>query len=249
MAKFSNLVPNPPATVSIPTYQFSPNFSGSASISGNDASGTCPDKPAIAVQNDISSAQKNEIENEMANLKEVEGGLATTDLSYEPTDELIARLKATDAAKVIAPEGTSTNYKGSLGTMENTGVFFVEGSVKLTGGISEGYGILVIRSYGGMAYEDSTGSTVDIAGNFKFNGLVVFENAFNFNGKGTPTINGSVLIGHTQEFLANNPTEIMDIDLSGNLHLQYDCKAQDYAKMAAANSVKQNKYTRVVTYE
>jgi hypothetical protein len=244
MAKFSNLVPNPPAALSIPTNQFVPNFGGSASISGNDASGTCSDKPAIAIQNTAADTTKQNVQNEMANLKELEGNLETTDLSYEPTDELIARLKATDGAKTI-----SGNYKGSMGTADNPGVFFVEDNAKLTGGISEGYGILVIRSYGDMAYQDSTGATVDIAGNFTFNGLVVFENAFNFDGKGTPTINGSVLIGHTQEFLDNNPTEVMNIDLSGNLHMQYDCKAQDYAKMAAANTVKQNKYTRVVTYE
>lgn len=244
MAKFSNLVPDPPAAMSITTNQFDPDFGGSASISGNDASGQCADKPAVAVQDDIGTTKKTKIENEMSELKEAEGGLATGDLSYEPTDELIARLKATEEATTI-----SGSYKGSMGTKDNPGVFFVEDNAKLTGGISEGYGVLVIRSYGNMAYQDSTGSTVDIAGNFTFNGLVVFENAFNLDGKGTPTINGSVLIGHTQEFLENNPSEVMNIDLTGNIHMQYDCKGQDYAKMAAANAVKQNKYTRVVTYE
>jgi hypothetical protein len=244
MSKFSNLVPDPPAALSIPTTNFDPDFGGSASISGNDASGQCEDKPAVAVQDDIGTTKKTKIEDEMNNLKDVEGDLVTKDLSYEPTDELIARLKATDEAKTI-----SGSYKGSMGTKDDPGVFFVEEDAKLTGGISEGYGVLVIRSAGDMSYQDSTGAEVDIAGNFTFNGLVVFENAFNFKGRGTPTINGSVLVGHTSEFLKENPYSEIDIDLSGNIHMQYDCKGQDYAKMAAANSIDQNKYTRVVTYE
>lgn len=248
MSKFSNLVPEPEGAMTVTTDNFEPNFDGSASIKGNDASGQCEDKPALAVQDEISTTKKTKVEDEMNDLDESVGGLAQKDLSYEPTDELIARLKATEEAKTI-----SGSYKGSMGTKENPGVFFVEDQAKLTGGISEGYGILVIRSDGNMAYEDSTGATVDIAGNFTFNGLVVFENAFNLDGSGTPTINGSVLIGHTEEFL-NNPDipqedKTIDIDLTGNITMQYNCKGQDYAKMAAANAIEQNKYTRVVTYE
>ena len=162
-----------------------------------------------------------------------------TTLSYQPTDDLIERLENMSYSKTI-----SGNYKGEMGSKEYPGVFFVEDQAKLTGGISEGYGILVVRSDGNMTYEDSDGAELDIAGNFKFNGLVIFENAYNFDGKGTPTINGSVLVGNTEGF-----SNQIDIDISGNLTLQYDCTAKNYAKKAAALAVKQKKYKHVITFE
>jgi hypothetical protein len=161
------------------------------------------------------------------------------DLSYEPTDELIARLANTTSVQYLT--GTTDQ---TLGTSSDPGVFFVEDNLKLTGKQDEGYGILVIRSDGEMSYEGDDGSTLDIAGNFEWNGLVIFENAYNFKGRGTPTINGSVLVGNTSDYDGS-----IGIDLNGNIHLQYDCAAEEYAKMAAANAVDQNKYTRVVTLE
>ena len=34
----------------------------------------------------------------------------------------------------------------------------------------------------------------------------------------------------------------IDIDLGGNISINYDCEAEEYARMAEANAVKQNKY-------
>ncbi|MDZ7715675.1 MAG: hypothetical protein U5J95_05620 [Balneolaceae bacterium] len=240
---FDDFVPEFNSPLSIATDNFSFSAGGSSSISGNAPDGCPEDKPAVTVNN---LTDQVNVESELAGI-DAEGTTPLVkndpDLNYQPTDELIARLKNSTDVQTI-----SGNYKGEMGSKEDPGVFFVEDQAKLTGGISEGYGILVVRSNGGLAYEDEDGATLDIAGNFKFNGLVIFENAYEFKGRGTPTINGSVLVGTTQEYDDNGGSAI-DININGNLHLQYDCKGEDYAKMAAAQSIGQNKFTRIVTYQ
>jgi hypothetical protein len=57
--------------------------------------------------------------------------------------------------------------------------------VKLTGQQSEGFGIMVIRETANMDYEGEDGSSLSVAGNFEFNGLIIFENAYAFDGRGT----------------------------------------------------------------
>lgn len=251
-----DLVPTFKGAISLATNNFTFSMGGSSSVNGNDPTGgQCSDMPGVAVMDE--DAQEY-VENNATsgggggkgNGKNGNGGGGgkgiggnpavgvDSDLSYKPVDELIARLK--DLPDVQKVEG---NYKGSMGTKENPGVFFVEDYAKLTGGIDEGYGILVVRKGGEMAYEED-GAELDIAGNFKFNGLVIFENAYNFNGRGTPTINGNVLVGNTDNYAST-----IDIDVSGNLHVQYDCRGEEYANIAAANAFKQNRYQRVVTFE
>lgn len=238
---FSSLVPDfeGSLTVAADPSLFTFSMSGSTNINGNSPTDyACEDKPAITT---LPGAADNF--SSIDGSSSVEGDpqvYESTDLSYQPTDELIARLANTDGVQYI-----SGSYKGSMGTAEQPGVFFVENNAKLTGGISEGFGILVVRSTGYLEYEGDDGSILDIAGEFQFNGLVIFENAYNFDGNGTPTINGSVLVGHTEDY-SGTP---IDIDINGNLQLQYDCRGEDYARMAAANAVKQNKYTRVVSSE
>jgi len=157
------------------------------------------------------------------------------DLSYEPTDELIARLEdSPDRVNV------GSDYTDSLGTANDPGVFFIEDGANLTGAQSSGYGIMVVRSGGDLKYDGE----LKVAGNFEFNGLIIFENAYDFEGRGTPTVNGSVLVGNTSDYEGE-----IDVDIRGNIHMQYDCRAEEYAKMAAAEAVEQNKYTRVVTLE
>jgi len=239
IARFSNFVPNFPSPLAIATRNFSLTSGGSASINGSAPSGSgCQDKPGITTMTD---STKNYVQNQTSSISV--GGtsqvVSDSKLSYQPTDQLIARLKNTTDVQYIGD-----NYKGSMGTKDHPGVFFVEdSSATITGGISDGYGILVIRTDGKLAYQED-GSELDLAGNFTFNGLVVFENAYNFTGRGTPTINGSVLVGNTSDYSGK-----INIDIGGNLNLQYDCRGENYAKIAAANAIHQNKYTRVVTYE
>lgn len=208
--------------------------SGSSLISGNDASGTCPSKPAVTVR-DQASADKITDDGSHLNSDSLDIGI-DPDLSYQPVDELVDRLS--QLSSVVKVEG---NYKDSFGTPENPGVFFVESTANLTGGVPEGYGILVIRSGGELELDGE----LSVAGNFTFNGLVIFENAYNMTGKGTPKINGSVLVGKADE----DANDVLDVDLGGTIDIQYDCTAEKYAQLAAAQSLNQNRYKRLSTYE
>jgi hypothetical protein len=232
-----HFVPDFEAALSIATDRFTFGLGGSATIRGNDKSGTCSDKPAITVPNSLSESKV--LLGAGSKITSILGGASSievnSDISYSPVDELIARLAAMPGSKKI-----SGNYKGSLGSIDDPGVFFVENYAKLTGGIDTGYGIMIIRSGGELAYEGE----LSVAGNFEFNGLIIFENAFDFTGRGTPDLNGSVLVGTTDASSA-----ILDIDLSGNLKIQYDCSAEEYAQAAAANLLKQNRFKRLNTYE
>lgn len=224
---------------------FTFSASGDVMISGNDASGTCPSKPAISVRDEGSAQKITRADNlqewftggDNSQHFESDSAAVSVDpsLSYEPVDELVARLAQMD--EVVKVSGS---YKGTMGTVDNPGVFFVEDYAKLTGGISEGYGIMVVRTNGELEYEGE----LSVAGNFTFNGLVIFENAYAMTGRGTPRINGSVLVGKTDD----NYTDF-DIDLSGTLDIQYDCTAEKYAQLASASLLNQNRYKRLSTYE
>lgn len=238
---FSSLVPDFEGAISLPTGFNSFNANGNAhEINGNAPSGTdCENKPGVVVN-------RKETRDALPNNLNIEGDpgvYVKNDLNYEPTDELIARLANTDGVQYLS--GQLSGKGVDMGSPTDPGVFFVENDLKITGGKIEGYGILVIRTSGNMEYLDEDGTVLDLAGNFEFNGLVVFENAYNFDGKGTPTINGSVLIGNTDD----QGDSTIDINLGGNIQINYDCEAENYAQMAAANAVKQNKYTRRVTTE
>ncbi|SMO82082.1 hypothetical protein [Gracilimonas mengyeensis] len=239
-----HFVPEFRSALSFATDDFDISANGSASISGNNPHnpGDCEDRPAIAT---ISQNSADEVDFKVDD-KYLESDSANVmydpELSYAPVDELIARLRNSPGTVVISESGT--NYKGEMGTQDDPGVFFIEDDTKLSGGISEGYGILVVRSYGSLSY-DSAGVELDIAGNFTFNGLVVFEDAYALDGKGTPTINGSVLIGKQDEETSND----ISVDITGNLHIQYDCTAEKYAQVASAKELKQNRYKRLSTYE
>jgi len=226
-------VPKFKSAISFATNNFNFNMDGSADINGNDETGQCPDMPGISTMNDSDSSMVSD----NGGASYLEGNPKVTvddELTYSPVDELIARLETMAGVQHISGE-----YKGDMGTETDPGVYFVEDQANLTGGISEGYGIMVIRSDGELEYDGS----LDVAGNFTFNGLVIFENAWDFDGQGTPTINGSVLAGNTQN------TSPLQVDLTGNIKIQYDCTAEYYAQLASANLLKQNRYTRMSSFE
>jgi hypothetical protein len=231
--RFSSLVPDFGGALQFPTGYKSLTADGAAH-NINGVAPHCPEnKPSIIanseeVQSDLQANPDLVLDN---------GVGVDPNLNYEPTDELIARLKDSGNATTV-----NSDYSGTLGTAEEPGVFFIEGNVRLTGQQSEGFGIMVIQGNAYMEYADSLDNTLDIRGNFEFNGLVIFENASLFDGRGTPTINGSVLVGHTSD----NPDAI-DIKLGGNIQINYDCEGENYAKKSAADAVQQNKYTRAVT--
>ena len=249
---FSSLVPDFEAalTVAADPDKFDFSMGGSSSIVGDGPPGHgCEDKPAISTLpgNSYKFDGIEEGSGSGNNKKGVYGDplvYEDPDLSYQPTDELIARLA--NSPNVNYLNGNLSGNNVDMGSPENPGVFFVEDDLKITGGKIQGYGILVVRTYGEMEYFDEDGTQLDLAGNFEFNGLVIFENAYNFKGRGTPAINGSVLVGHTDDYPDGHS---LGIDISGNITLQYDCIGENYAKMAAATAVEQYKYTRIVTSE
>jgi len=226
-------VPKFKSAITFATSNFNFQMNGSATVNGNDPSGQCGDKPGISTTNDSDSSMvsNNGGSSYITGDPQV---VVDSDLSYSPVDELIARLETMPGVQHL-----SGSYKGDMGSASDPGVFFVDDPTNLTGGINEGYGILVIRTDGELQYEGS----LDIAGNFTFNGLVVFENAWSFDGQGTPTIHGNVLVGNTSN------TSPLDADLTGNIHVQYDCAGETYAQMASANLLKQNRYKRMTTFE
>jgi len=226
-------VPKFKSAISLATNQFNFSISGNANVNGNDPSGgQCPDMPGISVMNSSSYDKVDDYGTDY-----IEGNPQVQidpDLSYSPVDELIARLEV-----MAGVHHLSGNYKGTMGDSTNPGVFFIDSPTKLTGGIEEGYGIMVIRTDGELQYEGD----LDVAGNFTFNGLVIFENAWNFDGKGTPAINGSVLVGNTTE------GSDLTVDLNGTIDINYDCRGEVYAQLASANLLNQNRYRRMTTFE
>lgn len=241
---FYELVPDFKGALQLPTDIGNFNVDGEAhNISGvPPLSSGCEagdEKPPVVVN---SQETKDKLVDAGVNLE----GESTTDpdkinidteLNYEPTDELIERLYHSGNAITV-----NSDYGSALGTADNPGVFFIEGNVKLTGQQSEGFGIMVIRADATMEMDDPE---LSVAGNFEFNGLVIFENAYAFDGRGTPTINGSVLVGETDDHEGDK----IDIDLGGDININYDCQGEKYAKMAADGAVKQNKYTLLVSTE
>lgn len=231
MRKFASLVPDFMGALQLPSGYGSLNADGTAhDINGVPPSeSNCPESKAPVAVN--SQSTKDDLATKDLNM---DGDILVDEsLDYEPTDDLIKRLE--DYATIV-----NSDFGSTLGTADDPGVFFVEGDVKLSGDQKEGYGILVIRGGSGFEMEDPD---LSVAGNFTFNGLVIFENAELFDGRGTPTINGSVLVGDTE-----GATDI-NVDIGGNITINYDCAGEKYAKIAANNLVDQNKYNRIVSYE
>ncbi|MEX0723634.1 MAG: hypothetical protein WD357_09490 [Gracilimonas sp.] len=246
-SRFSQLVPDfeGAMTFAADPDKYSFEGGGSASISGNSPSACGPgqeaSKPGVTV---MPGGEDNLGDLDNIDVDADPPYHVNPNLSYNPTDELIARLLNSSGATRL-----DGDWGEPLGTAEEPGVFFVDEHMRLNGKQKEGFGILVVKENAFMEYADSTDldgdASLDMNGNFEWNGLIIFEDAYNFTGRGTPTINGSILVGHTEDYDGQD----IKIDISGNIHFQYDCKGEDYAKMAAANAVEQDKYTRVVTTE
>ena len=224
------LVPEFVAALSIANGSFDFSMGGSSSINGNDASNTCTDKPGITVP-DLNGVNK------VGEQPDVAGnppGKAVVDnsINFDEVSDLIDQLSP-------LANHISGNYKGNLGTKENPVVTFVDNYTKLAGGIEDGHGILVVRSAGELDFEGE----LDVAGNLNFNGLVIFENAYSLKGRGTPNINGSIIVGYS------DPNSNTNIDISGNIHLQYDCEAKKYADDAVNNLLNNTIYNQLSVYE
>jgi|GEM_PF-281563 len=254
---FSSLVPEFKSAVTFAAdpdkYTFT--IGGNTSIDGNAPH--CEDnKPGIVYYSDGSDDFLDDDNKESFGNSRVKGDpdqfVADPDLSYQPTDIMIERLYDTlgrpGGAQRLSTAGRGPYTGETFGTADEPGVFIVEDEFRVTGGKSTGHGILIIRTNADMGYIDEDGQLAEAAfgANFEFNGLVIFENAASFGSHGTPTINGSVLIGLTDAYPTNKKFKF---EMRGTGSINYDCEGENYAKMAAAGAIQQNKYSRIVSTE
>lgn len=231
-----SLVPEFNNALGIATDNFTFGINGNAAqINGNDLTGDprCSNKPGVSV---TSSFAKDNV-GEYDAIDGVPDNEAAIDenMEFETAEDLITSLENQPGANYLSGSEEVTQ----MGTASDPGVFFIEENIKLGGGIEEGFGILVIRSNADFDYEGG----LEVRGNFTFNGLVIFQNASEFDAAGTPNINGSVLVGNSDNF---NPT---NISIKGNVSVQYDCTAKDYADLAVNNILNTTIYKPLSVYE
>lgn len=199
-------------------------FSNAFEIDGNDESGLDPiGIPGISVIDQESKDKIFDTNNEDF-LNNITGSTGT------PSIEVDENMDFTDMAQLIlALEANATylegNYTRDLNTPDNPGVFFVEDYAKIAGNV-DGYGILVVRESGDLDL-----ASLDLVGNFDFYGLVIFEDAWAFDGKGTATIHGAVMVGSPDE-----ESEV-DIEIGGTLKILYNSWALEFARIAAQRGV------------
>lgn len=225
-----SLVPQFKAAMGIYTDNFIFSIDGAAArIDGADVSETCETVPGVGVNTETAKAKVGEWSNIHGD-PTGEAGILTDSHEWEDVQKLIDNL-APLATKV-------TRHISDFGSPEYPGVFVVEDQVKLTGGTPEGFGILIIRSDGELELEGG----LDLTGNFTFNGLVIFENAYNLDARGTPTINGSIMIG------GNTDTDV-PIHIRGSVEFNYDCSAQDLADRAYQNAGASMRFTTLSVFE
>lgn len=199
-------------------------FSNAFEIDGNDESGLDPiGVPGISVIDQESKDKIFDTNNEDF-LNNITGSTGTPsievddNLDFSNMEELILALEA----NATYLQG---NYTQDLNTPDNPGVFFVEDYAKIAGNV-DGYGILVVRESGDLDL-----ATLDLKGTFDFYGLVIFEDAWAFDGKGTATIHGAVMVGSPDK-----ESEV-DIELGGTLKILYNSWALEFARVAAQRGV------------
>jgi hypothetical protein len=221
--------------------QFTGGISGGGNkggVDGNDASGTCDSVPGVLVPGNRDKTELENIDDKRRNMDLFRGdpGISVDEnLSFDEVAKLIKALEAANPTYLSTVE--KTNY---LGTEDNPGVFFVQNGKAEIAGNTEGYGIMVVKNTGEV---DVPEAELTLSGNVKFNGLVIFENAFNLTNNGTVDIFGSVLVGKTHQ------GAIFDFQFNGNARIQYDCSAQQYADMAASGLGSSMNFQALSIYE
>jgi hypothetical protein len=225
-----SLVPQFNAAMGIYTDNFIFNIDGAAGrLDGNDVSGECETVPGVGVNSETAKTKVGK----WSNIKGDPNGEAGI---LEDTHEWDDVQKLIDA---LAPSATKvTKDIKDFGSKENPGVFVVDSKVRLAGGVPTGYGILIVRSGGELELEGD----LTLTGNFEFNGLVIFENAYNLDARGTPTINGSIMIGGNTDF-------DIPIHIRGNVSFNYDCSAQDLADRAYMTAGASMRFTTLSIFE
>lgn len=222
-------LPSIPGALALTDPKFLNEFQGSYEINGFDAAFENSETDSIGIPgiSVVDDASKQEIidsstEIELSHITGNSPGIPS--IKVDPTMDYPSLSKLIDQ---LAPYSTqiTDDVKDDLGAPEAPGVFFVENPVAVRGNVN-GYGILVVKETGGLDL-----SELDIAGNFDFYGLVIFRNSLRFVGKGDAYIHGTTVIG------SPGVETNINIDLTGNLTIQYDSEGLEYARSAAKNAV------------
>jgi len=205
-------------------------------IDGRDASGQCEDLPGVMATDSDVYKNGSDLDGESDNITGDSKFGFDPDMDFNDVVTLIEALHS----------GTSgvdyTNLQNNVDQddfgdinpetgIPNPGVFVVDNTTAKIKGNTVGSGILIVRSSGNVDVEVE--ADLQTAGTPEFHGLVIFENAFALSSSGAVEIFGSVLVGKSNE---NAPK--FDIQFNGKAKLQYDCRAQQYADMAASRTAR-----------
>jgi len=203
-------------------------------IDGRDASGQCEDLPGVMATDSDVYKDGSDLDDESDNITGDQKFGSDPDMDFNDVAKLIEALHS----------GTSgvdyTNLQNNVDQDDfgeinpetgrpDPGVFIVDNTTAKIKGNTVGSGILIVRSSGNVDTEVE--ADLQTAGTPEFHGLVIFENAFALSASGAVEIFGSVLVGKSNE---NAPK--FDIQFNGKAKLQYDCRAQQYADMAASRT-------------
>ena len=195
------------------------NFSGTSfTINGNDYCNSAPVVPGIVVTDPGLAL-------EITNYTTSDGGLASNQMGNvigawgTPSVIVVASLSKTvsemadeylSLSHVDLPGG---NYSGNgtWGTQSSPRITRINGNARIEGTIN-GYGVLIVDG------------TLDIAGNFTFQGLVIARGDVEVQITGNAAIYGSLLIAESVTEDAG-----FELDVRGNATIQYDSCALQQA--------------------
>lgn len=203
------------------------NSNPKSHYSGNEASGTCEDKPGLTVHD------PNQVDDHDGDSR-IEGDPAvaqSSEIKHDYLRNLIDRL---------VPLASSINHQSDFdnSTSDNPGIYTIDNKITISGQ-TKGYGILIVRNNAQLEIDaDAT-----LAGQFEFNGLVIFENETEFRAAGNATINGSIMA-------MSDYGQNLDITGNGEMIANYDCQAQEkYADAAVNQALNTTLYTPISMYE
>lgn len=225
-------LPSIPGALALTDPNFLTELDGSFYINGLDEAGVDDGLPGITVIDEPSKDQIIAKDPTYKFLDQVDGNTNTTDdepsIKVDPTMDFDPLAEMIDKLAPVATRLSGGPYtSGDLGSESSPGVFLVEDYAKITSN-TNGYGIMIVRENADLDVE----TTVNVAGTFNFHGLVLFENSWALDGQGDVTIHGTVVVGSPDE---TSPTTT--IDLTGNLTIQYNSIALEYARRAASKGV------------
>ena len=227
--------PMPPAVLTIIDHNINMVRSGGSIINGNDWSAANSPIPGVSVMNENDSTKVEAAGSGSAAIYGSPTIKVNPNMTYSPYSNFINSLANSPKATYL-PQGNYHPKNASLGSAENPGIFVIENyKTTFSSTTPHGYGILIVRGTGSW----------ETSGSYEFNGLVIFENGWNYTSSGGSVIHGCIVVG------SEDPNHLINITVSGGVNVQYDSKALKYASQAAKNagSLTPGKYNMVTIFE